>query len=930
MVFPYNGRMSETLLRTKLYIPPARPNLVPRPSLIEKLNQGLDDKLTLVSAPAGFGKTTLVSEWVRHCARPVAWLSLDKNDNDLARFLTYLIAALQRIDGDIGVDIQAALGEARSPLFDILLTRLVNEIEVVSDKFITVLDDCHLIDSKPVHDALNFLFEYLPPTMHLVIAGRSDPPLPISRLRVQREVSEIRTADLRFTEAEVAAFLNDLMGFDLSPEDIAALEARTEGWVASLQLAAISMQGRSDRHEFIANFSGSHRYVIDYLVDEVMARYPEEVQSFLRKTSILERFCAPLCDAIVNEEGMAAKGMIDYLDRSNLFLIPLDDHRKWYRYHHLFADFLLQRFREEEPERIPELHRRASQWYETEGLMDEAIRHALTAHDLVNATRLVNAIAASLVVRKRSHKVLEWVDQLPPDLRQNYPMLCIWHAWGLVSRWQLDAVEPILEIAEANRDKEPGVPIHGYLATVRAYLSFHRGDFHKGIDQCEQALEEMSDPSPDQMTLIFRGAAVIWLGENHRSLGDLDRARRLFDESVALNWEAGSIYAVLSSISHLADLAVIQGQLHRAAEIYQQGFQMAQKWRNEQGEGQRTLVAESGLHLGLGTLLYQRNDLAGAAPHIRRAVELLELGEVQGRMHAYRMLAYLNRAEGDYEAATELLGKASSIRDGSGVRNVSISEEPSLEGLRIMLGRARPEMAHLLTDVLRRFEALGLRPDDETDFSSPADYPHEVEYSDLARALIVLDRAAEAQLLLERLLDGAHSMGRQGDEIRYQVLIALAFHALEDLPSALDSLSQALILAEPQGYVRLFVDEGQPMKELLETFNRQPSTVSQTYTESLLGAFGEVANIEQRALSMPKRRTMKGERLASSSLAEPLSERELEVLRLLAAGYKYKEVAERLVITMNTVRSHTKNVYSKLNVNNRTQAITRAKELNML
>jgi LuxR family maltose regulon positive regulatory protein len=852
----------------------------------------------------------------------VVWLSLDKKDNDLARFLTYLIAAHQSIDGTIGVDIQAALDETQSPQFEILLTRLVNEIEVISDKFITVLDDYHLIKSKPVHDVLNFLIEYLPPTMHLVIAGRTDPPLPLSRLRVQRELSEIRTPDLRFTEAEVAVFLNDLMGFDLSSEDIATLKARTEGWVASLQLAVLSMHGREDWHEFITAFSGSHRYIIDYLVDEVMTRHPQEVQSFLRQTSILERFCAPLCDAVISEEGLGEKGIIDYLDRSNLFLIPLDDHREWYRYHHLFGDFLLQRFREEEPELIPKLHRRASQWYETEGLMDEAIRHALAAGDMERATRLVDAIAASLVVRKRSHKVLKWVDQLPPDLRQNYPMLCIWHAWGLVSRFQLDAVEPILKIAEANRDKEPGVPIPGYISTVRAYLSFHRGDFQKGIELCEQALEEMSDAAPDQMTLIFQGAAVIWLAENHRSLGDLDKASRLFDESATLNDEAGSIYAVLSSISHLADLAVIQGQLHRAEEIYQQGFQLAQRWTDKQGERPRTLVAESGLHLGLGTLLYQRNDLADASAHIRRAVELLELGEVQGRMHAYRMLAYLNRAEGDYEAAYDLLGKASSIRDDSGVRNVSISEEPSLEGLRIILSRARPEKAHLLMDAVRRFESLGLHPDDETGFSKPEDYPHELEYSDLARGLIALDRAAEALPLLMRLLEAARAMGRHGDEIRYLALIALAYHALGDTFSGVDSLSQALTLAESQGYVRLFVDEGEPMLELLKSLDQKSSAVGRTYVEQLLAAFGKVMDKE--------RRTMKGNELTSSSLVEPLSERELEVLVLMTAGLKYKEVAEQLFISLNTVRSHTRNVYSKLNVNNRTQAIARAKELDLL
>jgi LuxR family maltose regulon positive regulatory protein len=485
---------------------------------------------------------------------------------------------------------------------------------------------------------------------------------------------------------------------------------------------------------------------------------------------------------------------------------------------------------------------------------------------------------------------------------------------------QLEAVEPVLEIAEANRDKAPGIPISGYMTTVRAYLANRLGNLHEAIDLSEQALEEMSDASPDRITLIFRGAAVIWLGVNHRALGDMDTARGLLVEAASLNLEAGNIYAALAAMGQSADLAVIQGQLHQAVEIYQRGFQMARSWTDEKGEGLRTLVAASELHLGLGTVLYQINDLLGATPHIQRAVTLLELGEDQGRMQAYRMLAYLNQAEGDYEAAYDLLGMACAIRDNHSARRSNMTEEPGLEQLRILLSRAQPEMAHLLTDVAPRVETLGLRPDDKVDLSKPADYPRESEYSDLARALIALNRGAEALPLLDRLLEATRSMGRQGDEIRYLVLSALAHHALGDTPSAMDSLSQALTLAEPQGYVRLFVDEGQPMAELLGCAISQD--IAPDYACNLLVAFPEGV---RRAVNSEMELTP-----MTQPLVEPLSERELEVLRLMAEGYKYKEIAERLVISLNTVRHHTRNVYSKLSVNNRAQAIARAKEFELL
>ncbi|HEY5730947.1 MAG TPA: LuxR C-terminal-related transcriptional regulator [Anaerolineales bacterium] len=910
--------MTTVLLTSKLYFPPPRPDLVQRPRLLERLNVGLRGKLTLVSAPAGFGKTTLVSEWIRDCGYPATWLSLDKNDNDPSRFLIYLIAALQRIDSKIGADVQAALEVSLSPHFDILLTRLIGEIERLPDKSIIVLDDYHLIDSKSVHDIVNFLIEYLPPTIHLVISGRSDPPLPISRLRVRGEVNEVRTPELRFTKKEVATFLNDLMGFDLSSDGIAALEARTEGWIASLKLAAISMQGRHDWPEFIAEFSGSHRYLIDYLVDEVMARQPEQVQTFLRRTSILERFCAPLCDCVVG--GCEELGIIDYLDRSNLFLIPLDDHREWYRYHHLFADFLSQRLRESESNKIPELHRRASQWYEKEGLVDEAIQHAIAAGDLDSAIQLVDQIAANLVVRRESNKLIRLIDQLPPDRYQDYPMLCIWRAWALLFLGQLQAVEPILQNAETNQSKAPGVPIPGYVTTIRAYLANLEGDLLKSINLTELALEEMSNASPDRITHIFQGAAVIWLGVNHRLLGNLDKSEQQFMEAVNLNQKAESYYAALASYEQLAKLAVIRGQLHQALDFFRNGLKVAQDWMDKGGKPQGTLIAAAGLQLGLGTVLYELNDLVGAVTHIQHSADLLELGELWGRMDSYRMLAYLKQAQGEFEISTELFHKASEIEDTIIVRPSKTSDGTSLTKLGILLSRHGPEMAYLLTDTSRRFENLGVQANDEVDFSTPAGYHRELLYSDLARLLIALNRAAEALPLLTRLLEAASTMERHGDEIHYLVLIALAHHALGDTQTALDSLSHALTLGEPRGFVRIFVDEGLPMAELLRFAVLQ--NIAPNFASTLLAAFPkyilDAAPIDKEPAVNPQ------------IMVEPLSEREIDVLRLIAEGCKYQEIAERLVVSINTVRHHTRNVYSKLDANNRTQAIGRAKELNLL
>ena len=910
--------MKTDLLASKFYYPPHRPDFVERPHLLASLNAGLGGKLTLVSAPPGFGKTTLVSEWIRGCDHPAAWFSLDKNDNDPSRFLMYLIAALQRIDPKIGIDVRVVLEESQSPHFELLLTRLISEMARFPGKSILVLDDYHVIDSKQVHDIINFLIEHLPPTIHLVITGRADPPLPISRLRIQGDVNEVRTPQLRFTKKEAAAFLNDRMGFDLPPEGIAALEARTEGWVASLKLAAISMQGRDDRSKFITEFSGSNRYVIDYLVDEVMARQPEEVQIFLRRTSILDRFCAPLCEYVVG--GSADMDVIDYLVRSNLFLIPLDDHRQWYRYHHLFADFLSQRLRESERDKIAELHRRASEWHEREGWMDEAIHHALDAGDMESATRLVDGIAIDLLVRAEANKLLKFVEQLPSDLCQGYPMLCILHAWALVFMGQLEKVEPVLSFVESNQPTAPGVPYPGYVKTVRAYLATRQGDLDQSIKLSEQALAEMSRATPGRFTLIFRGAAVIWLGLNHRLRGNLDQARQLFREAADLNQKAGNYFAALACFEQLADLAVIRGQLHQALELYRRGLKIAQTWKDRQGRPQSSLMAAAGPELALGTVLYQLNDLAGAEAPIRHSANLFELAEHWAKMHSYTMLAYLKQAQGDVEASAELFLSACAVEETIRAQRSNASDRLRLTQLAILLSRVRPDMADFLTDAYRRIENSGMHANDHVDFSSPDGYPRERVYTELACLLIALDRSAEALPLLTRLLDAAVAMERQGDEIRYLVFIALAQHALGNMQAALDSLSKALTLAEPHRYVRLFVDEGQPMAELLRSAVLH--TISPDYASKLLAAFSKDV---PGAVPIDNEPTV-----PTQMLAEPLSDREIEVLRLMAEGFKYKEIAERMFVSINTVRHHTRNVYGKLDVNNRTQAIGKAKELRLL
>ena len=551
--------MPDTLLSTKLHIPHPHRELVHRPRLIERLDAGFQGKLTLVSAPAGYGKTTLVSDWMTRSQIPAAWLSLDASDNDLARFFSYLIAALQQIHPDIGADIQPILETDADPPDEIepLLTALVNDIATSASRFALVLDDYHVITKLRIHRALDFLFDHIPAGMHVVIISRADPPMPLGRLRVQRELTEIREADLRFTLDEATAFLNDLMGLALSNEDVVNLEARTEGWIAGLQLAALTLQGRPDQHDQVVAITGSHRHLIDYLVHEVMSRQPEEVRTFLLRTSILEQFNASLCDAVLDEGRNRSKEILEKLERAHLFLIPLDYRREWYRYHHLFADFLRQRLHETQPEIVPELYIRASQWYEANGMVDQAIQHALAGDDVTRAAQLLDDNVQTFILSSAAvNRVIRWANRLPVEARSKFPRLCIYHAWALQFEYQLEAAESTLTLAETHL-AEPGVlpksfpasQITSHAAAVRVYMALHRAEFDRAVDLALAALRALPEEDTDQVR-ILRGAITLGLGIGYFELGRMEAAYQALQSALPLNQQAGSRYAALACIQY--------------------------------------------------------------------------------------------------------------------------------------------------------------------------------------------------------------------------------------------------------------------------------------------------------------------------------------------------------------------------------------------
>jgi len=921
--------MPETLLHTKLFVPPLRPNLVPRPQLIERLNQGLEQghRLILVSAPAGFGKTTLVNAWAQQTEQPIAWLSLDENDNDPMRFLAYLIAALDQVEGIEAIIGRAALDMLHSPQpppVESVLTSLINDVTAVSEGLIFILDDYHLIDSSPVHDALTFLLEHLPSQLHLVIATRADPHLPLSRLRARGHLTDLRGTDLRFTDSEATAFLNQVMGLTLSEEDIKMLESRTEGWIAGLQLAAISLQGRDDSTKLIESFSGSHRFVLDYLLEEVLEQQTETVQTFLLQTAVLDRLTSGLCDAVCfnaaelpgSYSGRTTTGQetLEALEHANLFVVPLDEERRWYRYHHLFSDLLRRRLRQKYPEWTPVLHARAGEWYRRNGFVDKAVEHTLIAGEVDRAAGMIEENADTLWMQGEHVKLHRWLAQLPHDLILSRPQLAVFHAWDKFAAGQQDAAERTLRAVEQALDlynaTSPNVlqlealtpaslgrkNLRGRVSAIRAFMASHRSEVTETIEHSRRALDDLP-----MEALSWRSAAAIALGDAYVFRGDYHAAHQARLEALETSRAASNSYLFMNVSLKFALNLRAQGKLMQTIEVCEDRLDFA----NEHGMARTDMV---GWLLAIwGEVLAEINELDEALKLVRSGVELTEGGrDVAMLGWSYCCLTRILFSRGEFDAAAETISKTEDVaRDH--VVPPWIMKLMAAWQVRLWLAQNR------LEDAAEWVRERGL------DSGRPATHVDALEYIALARVLICQQATDEAIGMLERLLKPAEAGGHDTRVIELLILQALALRTNGDKAQSMIKLEKVLTLAKPREFVRIFVDEGPPMANLLyEALNRE---IAPDYVRQLLAAF---------SINEPVQIDPSESEVSQYDYVEPLSEREIEVLELIAQGLTNLQIADRLFLSLHTVKAHTRNIYGKLAVHNRTEAVAKAKVLGIL
>ena len=878
--------MPTSILATKLYIPSPRSRLVSRPRLIERLNESLTlgraPGVTIISASAGFGKTTLVSEWVAVCGRPVAWLSLDEGDSEPARFLAYLVAALQTLAPKIGSGVLAALQAHQLPSIGSILTSLLNEIAAFPGNFMLVLDDYHTLDSKSVGQALSFLLEHLPPQMHLVISTREDPSLPLARLRARGQLTELRAADLRFTPSEAAEFLDQVMGLKLSAGDIATLETRTEGWIAGLQLAALSMQAHPDTASFIQSFSGSHHFVLDYLVEEVLEQQTESVQAFLLRTSILNRLCGPLCGAVLGRPAASGQETLEYLERANLFTVPLDNERRWYRYHHLFGDLLRQRLGQNlTPGEIAELHICASEWYEKNGLAFEAFRHAAAANDVERAERLIGSKEIGLHFRSVAMPVLDWLACLPKTVLDARPQLWVRSATLALMAGQTTGVEEKLQAAEkAFQNIEPDEKIRdqiGQIACARATLALTRYDPETMLAQAHRALEYLHADN-----LTFRFTANWALASAYIFQGDRSAAAQACQESISISQKSGDVFSIILATLTLGQIQELENQLYQAAETYRSILPLF-------GEHPQPNAEEA--HLGLARICYEWNDLDAAEQHGQESLQLArQYDHVIDRFIVSEIfLGRLKLTRGDVDGASVMLAQTQQTAQQ---KNFS---------LRL------PEIATIQVLILLRQGKLAAAAQLAQQYELPISQ---------ARVLLVQGDPSAALAVLEPLRQQMEARGWQDERLKLMVLQVLALHALGEKDRAVQLLVDALKLAEPGGFIRLFVDEGSAMKELLS--EAAADGIMPGYTGKLLAAF-EADERKSQPSAYP-----------SQALGEPLSQRELEVLRLVAQGLSNHEIGARLFLALDTVKGHNRKIFDKLQVKRRTEAVVRARELGLL
>jgi LuxR family transcriptional regulator, maltose regulon positive regulatory protein len=878
------------LLATKLYLPLLRPKLVSRPHLIKRLNDGAHHKLTLVSAPAGFGKTTLVSTWLTGYSQPTAWLSLDEGENDLTCFLRYLIAALQTIVAKFGEGVLESLYAPQPPPSQVILTDLLNDITTISDPFVLVLDDYHMIDAKPVEHAISFLLEHLPPQMHLVIVTREDPRLPLARLRARDLVTELRAADLRFTSAEAAEFLNQVMGLPLSAEDVAALEARTEGWIAGLQFAALALQRHEDTTGFIRSFTGSHQFVLDYLVEEVLAQQDIHVQTFLLRTSILDRLCGPLCDAVLLAPAASSQAMLDYLDHANLFLVSLDHERRWYRYHHLFAELLRLRLHQsiaassvDGESQVRELHVRASAWYESQGLVMEAFHHAGAAHDVERAEHLMGGTGIPLHFRGAVTVLLDWLASLPITVLDARPSLWVRYATLLLVDGQTTGVEEKLRAAEdALRDIEAdGVTrdLIGQIAKARATLALTRYQLTIVLDQSHRALEYL-DPN----NLPFRATTHWTLGITYLFLGDRAEARQSLTSAISLSKASKERFTTLLATIGLGNVQEADTQLTLAAETYRHVLQMA-------GDQPSQMIYEA--HLGLARIYYEWNDLESAEQHGQQSLHLAQQYDqaIDRFILCEVFLARLKLTQGDVAGAAALLSQSSQ----SAHQYHFVHRMPDIAAVQVLV--------LLRQGLLSAADSLA--------------QSHDLPLSQ-ARVYLAQGNSSAALAVLSTWRRQVESRKWADELLKVMVLQVLVLEVHGEHNEAMLLLRDALRIAEPDGFIRLFLDEGPSMAYLLS--QADVVRMMPDYVGKLLTAWKTDVPQRAEALSRPP----------TQPLIEPLSQRELEVLHLIAQGLSNQEISERLFLTLGTVKGHNQKIFGKLQVQRRTEAVARARELGLL
>ncbi len=899
--------MVSPLLVTKLHIPSTCSPLVQRKRLLEKLNQGLSSKLILISAAAGFGKTTVLSEWVRQVKLPVSWFSLDERDNEPTRFWSYFVTALQQNSPNLG---EAMLGMLRSPAplsFEAFLTPLLNEFAQLQTNLILVLDDYHLITTSIIHEALNFVLDHLPNQVHLAIATRVHPPLLLAKLRVRAQLTELGADDLRFTNEEAATFLHQSLLEPLTKSQIATLQTKTEGWVAGLQLARISLRNTDSSASLIDSFRDSQQYILDYLVEEVLEHQSQLLQLFLLRSSVLEQMCGSLCEAVVGEETINGDTTLEQLERQNLFIVPLDRDRTWYRYHHLFAESLRHILHRTEPDQVLEYHHRAAQWYEQQGLIAEAIQHAISAQSFEYAVNLIEReIQTSENPRFDAVILRHALNELPAQLTDRRPWLLVAKAWvGFTSSQFTEAIAAIQTLEQCLNENSSATEntdqLWGLLIALKGMQARQQGNTAKSTECMEKALKLLPKDNSWLRSLI-----LLNLGVTYFVADNYEAAKRLLPEVSRIGQARGTADPAIAGLYLQAQFLALRGQLDKATLLCQQALELATE--------RHWLATYAGVlvEVALADLLREQNQLDTATQHLTQSINRAIQNRQPGLMMSYITLARVRQAQGDFQGAWAAIHAAERCQPW--LWSTILSVEACK--VRLYLAEGNLEGASAWA------ESSGLSIEGELHYSATEQFPRasELDYLTYARVLLAQGQRQsspshlqDALRLLTRLQEFAHANGRRIRVMEALLLQALVLQALGDLARSLNSLNQALNIPRQGHYMRLFLDEGKPMAELLQT-----------------AAAKKIHPDEAKRLLMIFDLVQENTTISNQPLIEPLSDRELEVLQYLAKGMSNQAIADQLFVSLAAVKWHARNIYGKLEVNNRTQAVARARELRLL